>query len=99
MGPLLEVLDLRRLPQPEVPVEAVRHRHRLERPLAQARGQIHRDLRELADAAVAHQLAGQAEQLVAPLLRAGLSRTTFSLRTAFTSRLPSSTVSVSGFSA
>ncbi len=72
MRPFLEVLDLRRLSQPVVPVEAVGHRHRLEGAFAQARGQIHRDLRQLPDATVAHQLARQPEQLVAPLLRAGL---------------------------
>ena len=86
MAALLQVVDLRRLPQPHVPVKPGRNRHRRERPLAQARRHVHRDLRQLADPPVSHQLAREAEQLVAALLCAGLQHD-FVLRTAFTSPL------------
>ncbi len=76
MAALLEILHLRRLAEPQVPMKAVRHRLRLERAVAQAGRHEHRHLRELADPAVAHELAREPEQPVAALLRAGLQHDT-----------------------
>ena len=72
MAALLEVVHLRRLAQPEIPVEPGGHRHWRERSLAQAARDEHGHLRQLADAAVPRQLARQPKELVAALLRAGL---------------------------
>ena len=62
----------RRGPQPHVPVE--RLRHRLRRQIALLGGAAHVDVHhlQLADGAVAHQLAGEAEVVVGALLAAHL---------------------------
>src|SRR5262249_42303235 len=69
---LRDVLVAGRLPLPEVPVQLLRHRRLGERSAVQPRGQDRLDPGELADPAVADQLAGLPEARVAALLAAGL---------------------------
>ena len=72
MAALRDILDRRRLALPEIPVQAGGHGRRAERPLAEAGRQPDIGRLELADAAVADELARQPEHLRAALLGAGL---------------------------
>src|SRR5262245_21119771 len=72
VGALLNVLVVGRLPLPEIPVQFLRDGNRLERAFAQTGGENGGDLRQIAEAAVADEFAGEAELGVAALLAAGL---------------------------
>src|SRR5579864_7389268 len=65
---LRHVFHLRRLAKPEIPVQFLRHRLRLERAFAQPRWQPYCDFLELADSVVSDQLAREAKAGVAALL-------------------------------
>ena len=67
-----DVVGARRLALPEIPVEPRRNRRLGKRPAAQSSRQPYGGFLEFSDAAVAHELAGEAETLRAALLRAGL---------------------------
>src|ERR1043166_2179888 len=66
------VIGLRRLAEPEVPIQFRRHRERGEGAFARAGGQRDNDVLEFAYPAIAHQLASEAEIVVAALLAADL---------------------------
>ncbi len=72
MRALGDIIDGRRRSLPEIPIELFGHRGLFERTFAPAGRQPDIDFLDLAKPAIANQLAGEAEVLVASLLASGL---------------------------